>query len=229
MDERQQVAPEELLVAVADQVVRRRAGEGEPEVAVEQHHAAPALLDNGPEAPLALFELVPQLFLGARAGDGLADDVRRGAEEGELVLRERPLLVGVDDDDAEGPVLSADRHPGAGADAVIVAEVRRLEPCLFIELHERERRVLEQRDHRQRLILVCVERAVRERLIRSERGADVHRSAGVELERAAMRDLQRQLDQRARLPEEDERIDAGERGLPELRHRDLLPVPRLQL
>ena len=44
-----------------------------------------------------------------------------------------------------------------------------------------------------------------------------------------MRDAQRELDQRARLAEEDQRIDARERGLAELRDRRFLAVARFQL
>ena len=136
---------------------------------------------------------------------------------------------GVGEDHAERPVLRADHDAGAAADAVVGVQVRGLEARLVLEIGERERRVGEQRDHAERVVLVGVARAVEERVVRAEGRADGHAPAGGDLERAAVRDLQRQLDERASLAEEDQRIDAGERRLPELGDRGLLPVARLQL
>jgi len=42
-------------------------------------------------------------------------------------------------------------------------------------------------------------------------------------------DAEGELDERASLAEEDVRVDAGERGLPQLGDRGLLPVARLDL
>src|SRR5438067_49837 len=69
--------PLRLVLGVAGQAQRRRAGVAEVEIAVEQHHAAPAFLDQCAEALLALF----QLELRALALGDVAD------ERGEGLLR----------------------------------------------------------------------------------------------------------------------------------------------
>jgi hypothetical protein len=107
--------------------------------------------------------------------------------------------------------------------------MRGLESGLFLETAEAERPVGQQRDHAQRLVFVRVARAVKEGLVHAEGRADGHAAAGKDLQRAAVRDLQRALHESAGLAEEDQRIDAGERGLAELGDRRLLPVARLQL
>ena len=68
-----------------------------------------------------------------------------------------------------------------------------------------------------------------ERFVGADGRAGEHAAAGSELERAAVRDAEGELDERAGLAEEDERIDAGERGLAQLRDRGLLPVARFDL
>ena len=225
MNELEDAAADQLVLVVADQVMRRRAGEGEVRVRVEQHHAAPALLDDRAESFLALLERA----LRAGARDGLAGDVRAGAEERQFVVGERALVVAVGEEHAERTVLRADDHARAAAHAVVVAKMRALEARLFFEVRERERTVGEERDHADRLVFVFIAAAMEERRVRAEGGAEDHASARCDLQRAGMTDAQRELDERADLAEENERVDAGERGLPELRHRRFLAIARVEL
>jgi hypothetical protein len=104
-----------------------------------------------------------------------------------------------------------------------------LEPRLLGEVREGERAVREQGDHPQRLVFIGVAGAAQERLVPAERGADDHLPAAGDLEGAAVRDLEGHLHERAGLADQDQRIDAGERPLAQLRDGGLLPVARFQL
>ena len=67
-----------------------------------------------------------------------------------------------------------------------------------------------------------------ERRIRADRRGDGN-AAVADLERAGVIDAEGDLHERAGLAEEDQRLDAGECGLSELRDRRFLPVARLDL
>src|ERR1051326_5345926 len=80
MDEAENAGAEEIGLAVTEKALGRGAGVGEGEAVVQQHDAAPALLDDGAEALLASLEL---LLRAAALGD-VAD------ERGEGLLARAP-------------------------------------------------------------------------------------------------------------------------------------------
>jgi len=191
-------------------------------------HSDHGIERRGDELPQPRFRFVQRL-LSARARERFADDVRRGAQKGQLIVGECSLVAGIGQDHAERSVLRADGHARAAAHSVIGAQVRGLESGLFVEFAERERSVGHQRDHAQRIVLVGIARAAKKCIVRAEGRTRHHPSAGRDLQRAAMRHLQRELHQRASLPEENEGIDPCQRRLTQLGDGDLLPIPRLQL
>src|SRR6185295_164350 len=95
-------------------MLRRRAGEGEAQLPVQEHHAAPALLDDRPEALLAL----PQLALGAFPFGDVADEggerrLEAAAGGGEGDLDRELLAVRAADHGPKGVHLTLGENAGA--------------------------------------------------------------------------------------------------------------------
>ena len=109
-----------------------------------------------------------------------------------------------------------------------IAQVRRLETRLLLDVLEHDRRAGERRVHRDRLVLFIVLIAVDERRVGSDRRGDGNASVA-DRERAGVVDAERDLQERAGLAEDDQRFDAGECGLPKLGDGRFLPVARLDL
>src|ERR1051326_2234247 len=337
MDEAENAGAEEIGLAVTEKALGRGAGVGEGEAVVQQHDAAPALLDDGAEALLASLELLlraaalgdvadergegllaaaadridgdldgdplaagaravrfdaaplragggghdvgrqrpsqhlarrhpedrlglripldhvavavdgddgverrvdellearlrlAQRLLGAVALERFAEEAGGRAEKRNLVFGEEALGRGEGEEHAEDARGGGDGDAGAAADAVVVAQVRRLEARLFAEVREDHRRAGDGDVHRDRLVLLVVAVAVIERFVRADGSAQDRAPRGGDLEHAAVIDGERELHERAGLAEEDVGIDAGERGLAELRDRGLLAVARLDL
>src|SRR5436190_7202459 len=132
-------------------------------------------------------------------------------------------------EDSDAAACGRDDDAGAAADAVVVAQVLRLEARLLVEAGEDHRRAGDGDVHGHRLVLLIVALAMIEGGVRADGGAQHGAPGWGDLQDAAVVDRQGQLDERAGLAEEDVGIDAGERGLAELGDGRLLPVARLDL
>ena len=158
----------------------------------------------------------------------LADQTGRRLQKGHLVVGKAALAAGVGEQYAENPRCGRDDHPGARVHAVKVAKVTRLEPRLLLQIGEGDRRAGHRDVQRDRLVLLIVAIAVRERRVRADGRAQSHPVAA-DLQRARVLHAEGELHQRAGLPEEDVGIDAGEGSLSQLGDGRLLPVAILDL